>query len=48
MAPDSKIDSGWPSGPSGSTMAGIRPFGLIAWKAAPNCSPTPMFTGFIS
>jgi hypothetical protein len=47
MAPDSKIDSGRPSGPSGSTMAGMRPLGLMAWKAGANCSPVPMFTGFI-
>src|SRR5258707_15082503 len=35
-----------PSGPSGSTIAGILLFGLIFTKAGANCSPLPIFTGF--
>src|SRR5882724_4813670 len=37
---------GAPSGPSGSTIAGILLFGLIFTKAGANCSPLPIFTGF--
>ena len=47
MAPDSKIASGAPP-PAGSssTIAGMRPFGVIARNSGANCSPRPMFTGF--
>jgi hypothetical protein len=37
MAPDSNSEIGWPSGPSGSTMAGILLFGLMARNSASNC-----------
>ena len=45
MAPDSKtlIDS--PSGPSGSTIAGILLFGLIARKSGVNWSAGPDVDG---
>jgi hypothetical protein len=46
IAPDSKIEIGAPSGPSGSTMAGIRLFGAIFRKSGSNCSPAPMLTRF--
>ena len=44
MAPDSKRAIR-PSGPSGSTIAGIRLFGLIARNSGWNWSPFPMLTG---
>ena len=46
MAPDSNTETG-PPAPSGSTMAGIRLFGLMARNSGLNWSPTPMFTGTI-
>ena len=45
FAPDSNTLTGFPSGPSGSTMAGILLFGLIARKDGAICSPLLMFTG---
>src|ERR1035438_7109811 len=45
MAPDAKSEIGLPSGPSGSTMAGILLFGLIARNSGVNCSPAPISTG---
>ena len=44
MAPDSKTEIGRPSGPSGSTIAGIRLFGEMRRKSGLNWSPLPMFT----
>src|SRR2546428_12277303 len=38
MAPDSIIAIGWPSGPSGSTIDGIFPLGLILRYSGANCS----------
>src|SRR5205085_12632154 len=38
IAPDSIIAIGLPSGPSGSTIDGILPFGLIARYSGVNCS----------
>src|SRR5919107_1869383 len=40
MVPDSERDMGSPSGPSGSTIAGILLFGLIRRNSSSNCSPT--------
>ena len=37
MAPDSKTLTGSPPGPSGSTIAGILPFGLIFRNSGSNC-----------
>jgi len=37
---------GLPSGPSGSTMDGILPLGLIFTYSGANCSPLPMLTGY--
>ena len=34
-----------PSGPSGSTIAGILLFGLMARNSGSNWSPAPMLTG---
>src|SRR3954465_10071114 len=48
MAPLSKMLIGLPSGPSGSTMAGMRLLGLMARNSGVNCSPMPMFTHFSS
>src|SRR5580658_2405704 len=45
IAPDSKMLIGVPPGPSGSTIAGMRLFGLIFRNSGLNCSPVPMFTG---
>ena len=45
MAPDSKMEIGAPSGPYGSTIAGIRLLGAIFRKSGLNWSPVPMFTG---
>jgi len=45
MAPDSNSAMGCPSGPSGSWIAGILLFGLMARNSGRNCSPAPMFTG---
>ncbi len=45
MAPDSKIEIGFPPGPSRSTIAGMRLFGEIFRKSGLNCSPLEMFTG---
>ena len=36
---------GAPSGPSGSMIAGILLFGLIARKSGSNCAPLEMSTG---
>src|ERR687891_1384429 len=44
MAPDSNTEIGFPSGPSGSTMAGMRLFGAILRNAGSNCSPRMMLT----
>ena len=38
MAPDSIIAIGLPSGPSGSTMDGIFPLGLMRRYSGVNCS----------
>src|SRR5580704_12806819 len=45
MAPDSNTLIGLPPGPSGSTIAGMRLFGLIFRNSGLNCSPLEMFTG---
>jgi hypothetical protein len=45
MAPDSKTLIGAPPGPSGSTIAGMRLFGLIFKNAGANCSPFEMSIG---
>ena len=45
IAPDSNTTSFSPSGPSGSTSAGIFPFGLIARNSGLLCSPAPRLTG---
>src|SRR5215208_5523950 len=45
MAPDSESDMGSPSGPSGSTMAGILLFGLISRNSDSYWSPDVMSTG---
>jgi hypothetical protein len=39
------MEIGCPSGPSGSTIAGMRLLGLIFRNSGVNCSPLPMFTG---
>ena len=44
IAPDSKIEMGAPSGPSGSTIAGMRLFGEISRKPGSNCSPVVIST----
>ena len=44
IAPDSKIEIGPPSGPSGSTIAGIRLFGEMSRNPGRNCSPLPILT----
>ena len=41
-----RCETGWPSGPSGSVMAGILLLGLMARKSGANCSPAPMSTGW--
>ena len=38
MAPDSIIAMALPSGPSGSTIEGILPFGLMRRYSGANCS----------
>jgi len=38
IAPDSIMEIGLPSGPSGSTIEGILPFGLIFRYSGANCS----------
>ncbi len=48
MAPDSNSAMGLPSGPSGSTSAGILLFGLMARNSGWNWSPVPMLTGIAS
>src|SRR6476659_8466289 len=45
MAPDSNTLTGLPSGPSGSTIAGILLLGLISRNPGVICSPLLMFTG---
>jgi hypothetical protein len=45
MAPDSNSAMGAPSGPSGSTIAGILLFGLIFRNAGSNWSPLPISIG---
>src|SRR2546422_2786255 len=46
MAPDSNTEIGFPPGPSGSTIAGMRLFGEIARNSGLNWSPWPMLTGY--
>src|SRR5579859_5015019 len=45
MAPDSNMLTRLPSGPSGSTIAGILLFGLSLRKSGDICSPLAMLTG---
>src|ERR1700704_4296124 len=45
MAPDSKTEIGFPSGPLRSTIAGVLLFGLILRNSGLNCSPVRMLTG---
>src|SRR6516225_5431336 len=45
MAPDSNTLIGAPPGPSGSTIAGMRLFGLIFRNSGANCFPLEMFIG---
>src|SRR6266487_1432167 len=44
IAPDSKTLTGFPWGPSGSTIAGIFPFGLIFRNSGSNCCPLRIST----
>src|SRR5665213_723445 len=46
IAPDSNTLIGLPPGPSGSTIAGMRLFGLILRKSGLNCSPWLILTGW--
>ena len=45
IAADSNSLSGLPPGPSGSTIAGMRWFGVIARNSGLNWSPLPMLIG---
>src|SRR3954466_7490109 len=45
MAPDSASANRFPSGPCGSTIAGILLFGEMARNSGLNWSPAPMSTG---
>ena len=48
IAPDSKMEIGWPPPMGSSSMiAGMRLLGAIFRKSAVNWSPLPIFTGVI-
>src|SRR5580700_10366013 len=47
IAADSKSVKGFPPGPSGSTIAGMRWFGVILRNSGLNWSPAPILIGMI-